>query len=186
MVKKLILLIAISSFLFIVIPAQAQLVAGNSATMYYTSESTLSYKNSNDLYLKKKVLKAYFEKIGSPMLPYIDSFLEACTTYDLDCYLLPAIAGIESTFGKFIAPGSNNPFGWGRGIIPFASFHEAIMTVGKGLRENYINKGAHTVEAIGAIYCEGNTWSGKVTYFMNLFEESEKNQLFFSDSQVEL
>jgi len=120
------------------------------------------------------------------MLPYVDSFLEACTTYNFDCYLLPSIAGVESTFGKFIAPGSNNPFGWGQGIIPFVSFHEAIMTVGKGLRKDYIDKGASSVDAIGAIYCEGNTWSGKVTYFMNKFEEFEKNQLFFSDSQVQL
>lgn len=186
MVKKLLLFIAISSLLAVAKPTQAQLVAGNSATMYYTSESSLSYQNSKDLYLKKKVLKEYLEKSSSPMLPYVDSFLEACSTYDLDCYLLPAISGVESTFGKFIAPGTNNAFGWGRGIIPFTSFHEAIMTVGKGLRENYIDKGATSVNAIGAIYCEGNTWSGKVTYFMNKFEESEKNKLFFSDSQVQL
>jgi len=186
MIKKLVLGITLIVFLSIVKPAQAQLIAGNSATMYYTSASLLSYRNSNDLYIKKKVLKAYLEKLESPLLPYVDSFLEACTTYDLDCYLLPAISGVESTFGKFIASGSNNPFGWGRGLIPFASFHESIMTVGKGLRENYINKGATSVEAIGAIYCEGNTWSGKVSYFMSVFQESENNQLFFSDSQVEL
>jgi hypothetical protein len=49
------------------------------------------------------------------------------------------------------------------------------MTVAKGLRENYINRGATSVEAIGAIYCEGNTWSGKVNFFMAEFKAEEQN-----------
>ena len=112
------------------------------------------------------------------LLDETDAFIKACTQYDLDCYLLPAISGIESSFGLYLRPGTFNPFGWGRGDISFTSYSDAIMTVGKGLRENYINKGATTVEQIGRIYCEGNTWAGKVTYFMKQLENEEKIYCF--------
>jgi len=129
-----------------------------------------------------EVLKRY----DAPLLSEVDSFLEACEKYNLDCYLLPAISGVESTFGRFLIPGTYNSFGWGRGVIAFTSFNQTIMTVGKGLRENYIDKGADTVDKIGRIYCEGDTWSGKVKFFMNKFEEEEKRQLFFMQDAVQL
>ena len=68
-----------------------------------------------------------------PLADETDAFIKACTQYDLDCYLLPAISGIESSFGLYLRPGTFNPFGWGRGDISFTSYSDAIMTVGKGL-----------------------------------------------------
>jgi len=99
---------------------------------------------------------------------------------------LPAISGVESTFAKFIKTGTNNPFGWGRGLIEFDGYDRAILTVGKGLRENYVDKGATTVEQIGNIYCEGNTWSSKVSYFIEQFKKEEKNLLLLNGNTVEL
>ncbi len=132
-------------------------------------------------YAKKKlVIKRVLERYGSPVSETTDGFIAACMEYDLNCYLLPSIMGVESTFGKFHIPGTYNAFGWGRGTIPFQSWEESYMVVGKGLRENYINKGATDIDSIGAIYCEGNTWSGKVKYFMAQFEaEEEKLALYF-------
>lgn len=167
-------------------PVQAELVAGNSAKINYTQLSNKEYENSQDLFIKKMAIKNYILKYNAPLAEETDAFIKACTQYDLDCYLLPAISGIESSFGKYLRPGTFNPFGWGRGDIPFASFSDAIMTVGKGLRENYINKGATSVEQIGRIYCEGDTWAGKVTYFMNQLEKEEKNLLLLSTNTVSL
>ena len=185
--KKL-LFLTILSVMFVVFAKQvhAELVAGNSAIMYYTASSSKAYTESQELYIKKKAIKSLLEKRNAPLSAHVDSFMQACQQYDLDCYLLPAISGVESSFGQFIAPGSNNPFGWGRGLIPFETFGDSIMTVGKGLRENYINKGATSVEEIGSIYCEGNTWAGKVNYFMRLLQEEEKNLLFLSSNTVQL
>ncbi|MEN9327714.1 MAG: hypothetical protein RI947_522 [Candidatus Parcubacteria bacterium] len=136
---------------------------------------------------KKAAIKKVLESYNSPMVGSVDAFMDACIKYDLDCYLLPSIAGLESTFGQFTWPGSNNPFGWGRGLITFKDWNESIDTVGQGLRENYINKGATTIAEIGSIYCEGNTWAGRVRTIRSMFEAEEaKNQLFFSADSVKL
>ena len=167
-------------------PVQAELIAGSSAAVTHLEINTTSSISLQKIALKRKAMTEVLKKYNAPLLTEVDSFLEACETYDLDCYLLPSIAGVESTFGRFLLPGTYNPFGWGRGLLVFSSYNQSIMTVGKGLRENYINKGADTVDKIGHIYCEGNTWSGKVTFFMNKFEEEEKKQLFFMQDTVQL
>lgn len=167
-------------------PVRAELVAGNSAKINYTQLSNKEYENRQDLFIKKMAIKNYILKYNAPLADETDAFIKACTQYNLDCYLLPAISGVESSFGLYMRPGTYNPFGWGRGDIPFSSFSDAIMTVGKGLRENYINKGATSVEQIGHIYCEGNTWAGKVSYFMNQLEKEEKNLLLLSTNTVSL
>lgn len=167
-------------------PIQAQLIAGSSAAVTRTEQISTTRIQGIDIGIKRKTMSEVLKRYNAPLVSEINSFIEACTTYDLDCYLLPSISGIESTFGRFLIPGTHNPFGWGRGIIPFSSYHEAIMTVGKGLRENYINKGATTVEEIGAIYCEGNTWAGKVQFFRKAFLEEEEKQLYFMRNPVQL
>jgi hypothetical protein len=186
MVKKLFILGLFSALLSMATPAQAQLVAGQSAVMHYTKSNAASSNESEALFIKKKAIRAYLLKRNAPLADHVDTFIKACTTYDLDCYLLPAITGVESSFGVYMAQGTNNPFGWGRGLMQFTDFDEAIMTVARGLRENYIDKGAETVEQIGAIYCEGNTWSGKVNYFMQQIEKGENNQLFLGSDTVQL
>lgn len=159
----------------------AQDEAGKSATL--TAAPTLapvSVAKDSDFAKKKLVIKRVLERYGSPVSDTADGFIAACKEYDLNCYLLPSIMGVESTFGKFHIPGTYNAFGWGRGTIPFDSWEDSYMTVGKGLRENYIDKGATDIDSIGAIYCEGNTWPGKVKFFMAQFEaEEEKLALYF-------
>ena len=167
-------------------PARAQAIAGSSAAVAFLEQTATAGISVQKMALKRKAIAQILKKYDSPLLGEVDSFLEACTTYDLDCYLLPSITGVESTFGKFLIPSTHNPFGWGRGLLPFTDYHEAIMTVGKGLRTNYIDKGAKTIDEIGAIYCEGNTWSGKVKHFVAEFEKEEQKQLFFMQDTVQL
>lgn len=186
MTKKLTLLAIVTLFLSLASPVKADLIAGQSADMYYTKTQAKLYKDSQDFFIKKRAIKSYLLKRQAPLADSTDAFIQACQEYGFDCYLLPAIAGVESSFGLYTSPNSNNPFGWGRGLIPFTSFDEAIMKVGKGLKENYIDKGAVTVEEIGRIYCEGNTWAGKVNYFMKQIENEENNQLFLGPDTVQL
>ncbi len=130
-------------------------------------------------YLKKRLaMEKVFVRYGSPFVEEIDSFLFACLEYDLDCYLLPAISGVESGFGRALLPGSHNPFGWGGGYIYFNSWREGFLAVAKGLRENYINRGLTSPELIGPVYAPpSKTWAGKVNYFMNIFREEEKKTI---------
>jgi hypothetical protein len=166
--------------------ARAQAIAGSSAAVSYVEKNSTTSISLQKTALKRKAMTEVLKRYNAPLLSEVDSFLDACTTYKLDCYLLPSISGVESTFGRFLLPGTYNPFGWGRGLIEFKSYNETIMTVGKALRENYIDKGADSVDKIGRIYCEGDTWSGKVKFFMNQFEEEEKKQLFFMQDAVQL
>jgi hypothetical protein len=127
--------------------------------------------------LKKSVaMRRVFARYNSPFVDEVDSFILACSTYNIDCYLLPSISGIESGFGKAIMPNSYNPFGWGGGMIYFKSWKEGILTVAKGLYDNYFSRGLTTPELIAPVYAPpSTTWALKVNYFMSLFIEEEKN-----------
>ncbi|PIS15900.1 hypothetical protein COT62_01180 [Candidatus Roizmanbacteria bacterium CG09_land_8_20_14_0_10_41_9] len=178
------IMITITLFFVVAKPVSAEKVAGHSASMTYNLSNS---NKSEDLFKKKLAIKRVLEKYDSDMAEVTDSFINTAVTYDLDPYLLPSIAGLESFFGRFTMPGSYNPFGWGRGLVPFENWEQAIETVGKGIRENYIDKGAQTIDEIGAIYCEGNTWAGKVRFFMDEFKaEEEKIQLLLGDNTVKL
>jgi hypothetical protein len=69
----------------------------------------------------------------------------------------------------------------------FDKWEDSVMTVGKGLRENYINKGADTVEKIAPIYASNPAWADKVKYFMAQFEKEEENvRLLLGQNTVQL
>lgn len=186
---KIIQVIIVTGLIFSLLASkvEAATIAGDSASLsqHFNADKRAIQEMAD--FKKRLAIKAVLEKYDSPMAANVDDFMAACKKYDLDCYLLPSIAGLESTFGRFIYPGSNNPFGWGRGLIMFKDWGEAIDTVGYGLRTNYINKGAESVDEIGAIYCEGNTWAGKVKWFMKQFQaEEDKLTLITSSFPVQL
>ena len=136
---------------------------------------------------KKNAIKAILKKNNSPMIDEVDSFMKACREYDLDCYLLPSITALESGYGRQILQGTYNPFGWGGGRIYFSSWENGIDTVGYGLRFNYINKGADSIEQIGAKYAASKTWAVRVRNFMAQFEaEEKKNSLYLTTDSVKL
>jgi len=166
--KHLILILVITGlFLFKTTAILAENVSGQSATLVSRAE------NTNSLLNKKLAIKIVLKKYDSPLVDEVDSFIQACEKYDLDCYLLPSIAGLESTFGRYILANSYNPFGWGGGRIVFANWSEGIESVAKGLKENYLNRGALTVNQIGRIYSESPTWAPRVSWFIKQFENEE-------------
>lgn len=174
------------AFIFLSLTSKiyADKIAGNSATIAY---NVILSEKGKDIFLKKLAIKNIFEKYDAPLSESTDSFIKTCVAYNLDCYLLPSISGLESTFGKFIFPNSYNPFGWGGGYIMFQSWNEGIEEVGKGLRDNYIDKGAASIDKIASIYSESPTWAPRIRYFMNEFKkEEEKLQLYLSENSVEL
>jgi hypothetical protein len=183
--RRIILFLTIIGFLTVLSsPVSAENTAGESANLAkinpQAQTETLKYLRA------KKVIKKVLEKHGSPMVDATDDFIETCKQYQLDCYLLPAIAGVESTFGKFIYPNSYNAFGWARGYMMFDNWGEGINTVGKGLRYNYIDKGATDIQSIGKIYCELSSWAGKVTRILDEFYAEDKNLLYLEQNEVKL
>lgn len=147
-------------------------IAGASASI--ASNHAISMSDSSEYITQKRAIEKILVKYNSPMAGEADTFIYACHKYHLDCYLLPAIAGLESGFGNMIYPGTYNAFGWGGGMIYFKNWNEAIMTVAKGLRENYYNRGAVTVSDIGYMYAAGSTtWAGKAYFYMNQIKQGE-------------
>lgn len=183
--RKIVLTVLVLTTIFL-IPRKifADQIAGNSATISYNASND---NNASDLFKKKLAIKRILSKNNSPLLDSVDDFMNTCIKYDLDCFLLPSITGLESSFGRFTWPESHNPFGWGGGYIMFDTWTQAIDAVGKGLKFNYINKGATTVNLIAPIYAESPTWAERVNLFMTKFESEENNiQLFLTKNIVKL
>lgn len=180
--KKLIAIIMISLLFFLsAIPAKAEIIAGASAPL--THRSFIDTKDIEQLQEKKLqiVIESVLKRYNSPLSGESEAFVKACIKYQIDCFLLPSIAGLESTFGKFIWPNSYNPFGWARGYMMFETWSEGIETVAKGLNNGYVKKGAQTVEEIGPIYSESPTWAIRVNFFINQFEKEEEKMTLLSD-----
>lgn len=132
---------------------------------------------SKSLDLRAQILSDYLAKFNSPMQNHAQDFVDAADKYGLDWKMLPAIAGVESTFGKRI-PGGYNAYGWGvygTNRIYFTSWTDGIFTVAKGLREGYLDKGLTDPYSMNRVYAESPAWGGKVSFFMNEIEKFSAN-----------
>ena len=187
MSKTILKILFIFIVFFSVTPVKAEIVAGSSAPL--THLSFIDKKAISELKEKKLkiVIESVLKRYDSPLVGESESFVKTCIKYQIDCYLLPSIAGLESTFGKFIWPNSHNPFGWGRGYMMFSTWSDSFEAVAKGLKNNYMKKGALTVEDIGPIYSESPTWAIRVNFFIKQFEkEEEKITLLSNQFPVQL
>ena len=129
---------------------------------------------------RTKAVQNVFKKYNSPLSDQAHFYVKYADEFGLDWRLLPAISGLESTFGKFLMPGSYNAYGWGGGHIYFESWEDGIKVINKALRENYINRGATDVWSIGRIYAESPTWSIRVNSFMQEINEEYLKLSIFS------
>ena len=138
---------------------------------------TLSYNQTVDITKNDaRVILIYdfFKEHNSPLANLADQFVKTADFYNLDFRLLPAIAMQESNGAKKIPKDSFNPFGYGiygKKILRFNSFEEAINRVGRGLKEDYIDQGLTTPHQIMVKYTppslqKGGPWALGVTAFM--------------------
>lgn len=100
---------------------------------------------------RSKNLKHFFRKYNSVLYDYSDYIVTISDKYQFDYRLLPAIAMQESTLCKFIPENSHNCWGWGiygSLVTRFDSYEDAIDTVSKGIRKDYIDKGLLTTSSI--------------------------------------
>ena len=114
------------------------------------------------------ILEEFLRGYDSPLASEAAKFVEVADENELDWRLLPAISGVESTFGHRIAQNTFNPFGWGGGLIKFNSWVEAIEIVGQELHTRGAKNGVNTPEEWAPSYCPPNAknWSRGVRYFM--------------------
>lgn len=117
-------------------------------------------------------LQAFLQTYNSPLASHAVTFIREADKHNMDWRFVAAISGVESTFGKHIPPGSYNAWGWGiptgaQSGIGFDNWDDGIATVTKGLKKNYINKGAVSFQQIGSIYAASPFWASHVEYFMD-------------------
>ncbi|MEM4260652.1 MAG: hypothetical protein QXG00_05440 [Candidatus Woesearchaeota archaeon] len=120
-------------------------------------------------------LKSFFRKYNSPLYDYSSLIISTADKYQFDYRLLPAIAMQESNLCKYIPENSFNCWGWGiygDTVTKFSSYEEAIETVSKGIKKNYIDKGLITASSIMAKYTPSSngSWAHGVNTFLRMLE----------------
>lgn len=138
----------------------AQNVSASSAAIKSETESAdFDYRVEN--------LRKFLLKYNSPLTEYAEEFVIYADENNLDYRLIPAIAGVESTFGKHIPLNSYNAYGWANGDYKFTSWEDSISHVAGVLKQKYINKGVDTISEIAKVYAPpSSTWGGKVSFFV--------------------
>ena len=86
-------------------------------------------------------LKKYLQSQGSPMAADATSLIKIADANGLDWRFLPAIAGVESTFGRFTPSGSHNAYGWHNGNYYFESWSAASEYVAEGIKQKWGSMG---------------------------------------------
>lgn len=90
-------------------------------------------------------LKRFLEEYDSPMTDLAADFIEAADRHELDWRLLPSIAIMESSGGRYYV--NNNVFGWDNCRTRFRSVREGIHVVARELAKSdtYRNKDLDTL-----------------------------------------
>ena len=162
-IQKIILI-----FLIFILASTAEVsadvsVAANSAQLVSRTKTETDYR--------EEILRNYLEGHNSPLSEYSGVFISLADKYNLDWRLVPAITGVESTFGKRIPFDSYNAYGWANGAYSFESWDESIEVVSSALRNKYIDRGAVSINDIARKYAPpSETWAGNVKFFMNKIE----------------
>ncbi len=168
-------LVLLANFSF----TRPQIVPNQSYQNYRALPANMAVLNAQEINIGKSEARAlivsrFLKNNKSPLAPFADKFIEVADRYNLDFRLLPSIAMQESNGGKIMPNNSYNPFGYGiygGKVMRFESFDEAIERVGRGLKEDYIDKGLKTPDQIMAKYtppslAKGGPWAIGVSSFM--------------------
>ena len=117
-------------------------------------------------------LKKYLESKNSPYSDKAQFFVKTADKYQIEYTVLPAISGIESSFGLHLVGNSHNPFGWGGGYIYYDSWEDCIESVAKGIATHYPSD---IPEEIGPIYTPPNyiNWISAVKQFQGEIKQTE-------------
>jgi hypothetical protein len=174
-------IIVLTVFILVAAIAPQGIFAQEVQTSSARLANRIAVKKDYALDVRTQAVRNIFKRYNSPLVDQASLYVRYADEFGVDWRLLPSIAGLESTFGKFLMPGSYNAYGWGGGYIYFESWEHGIRVVNRALRRNYMEKwGATDVWSIGPIYAESPTWSVRVNFFMNQFEQEYKRLTVFS------
>ena len=159
MLRKLTYIIVAIAFILTNVKGAYAMEVADSSASFKQSEGVFDYR----VYTLRKYLRSH----NSPLEIYAQDFVSSADTYSLDYRMVPAITGVESTFGKRIPSNSYNAYGWANGEYRFRSWGDSIEHVSMTLKTKYIEKGAPSISKIAKRYAPpSKTWGSKVRFFM--------------------
>jgi hypothetical protein len=118
------------------------------------------------------LINRYLSHYKSPMAGMGDYIVKISDRFELDPYLVVAIAQQESNLGKLMPPNCHNAWGWGihsAGTLCFDTWEEGVNTFVSGLAEKYVAYGLKTPEQIMTKYnatSPGGAWAKGVNQFL--------------------
>lgn len=121
-------------------------------------------------------LQRFFRSYNSPLFDHADFIVAASDKYNIDYRLYAAISMQESGGCLKIPVGSHNCTGlgiYGDKVWRFDSFEENIEATLKIIKENYVDRGLITPEAVMSRYTPSSpngSWAKAVTYFFKALE----------------
>ncbi len=135
--------------------------------------SVSGYATASDA--RSEIVRQYLNSYSSPLATYSDEIVQLADKYGIDYRFIPAIAQQESGLCRFIPEGSHNCWGWGinsASNLGFDSYSDAIETVTRGLKKNYIDMGLTTPSQIMTKYTpqSNGSWARGVNEFMSAME----------------
>jgi hypothetical protein len=148
--------------------AEAEAKKQQAAAQAAASTSTMSTASASVLLVgdqsQARAIDIYLTEQGSPMVGFGRAFVSAGKTFGVDPFLVVAIAGKESSWGKHCFHPYN---AWGWGEVTFNDWENAIFNYTRLLGEEYISKGRTDINVIAPIYCPPNyvSWANDVTKF---------------------
>jgi len=109
-----------------------------------------------------RAIDIYLTEQDSPMVGYGRAFISAGKIFNVDPFLVVAIAGKESSWGKHCFLPYN---AWGWGEVSFTDRENAIFNYTRMFSEEYTSKGPTDINMIAPIYCPPNyaAWARDVT-----------------------
>lgn len=129
----------------------------------YSGRFRLSNSNDSDSTIIANINR---DASGTPVAGYGTFILQVGKQWNIDPYVLAAIAKQESTYGLHTPSGCPyNFFGRkavGGGWRNFASVEEAFSNEAGYLAQYYLDSGLITLDSIGEVYCPGQGWPSAV------------------------
>ncbi|NQU74511.1 MAG: glucosaminidase domain-containing protein [Candidatus Omnitrophica bacterium] len=159
---------AFSIFVFIVLALFSSTKAAFAGDVAGSSAMPKKMVIDDQIDWRELKLYAFLKKKDSSLARYSADFIQAADAWGIDWRLLPAIAGLESSFAKRMVPGTYNAYGWGGGYIVFDNWADSIEHVSKRLREIYYDNGLITPTQIGPVYAPPNPrWGNLIASIIN-------------------
>ncbi len=156
--------------------------AETSSMEFYTLpvNENFSIESSPDEDIRIKVLERFLADYNSPLTHYSEELVKQADLWGLDYALLPSIALQESGGCKKIPENSYNCWGYGiygKNVIMFSSYEQAIAQVAKTIKEAYIKRGYTNPTLLEAKWTSSDSgqWSYGVNFFIGKIKEYERN-----------